>query len=101
MAGTPEFRLLQGKRRLARRDIEYEGLDRVETFMTPGVRAEKDLVKVLEECGCGSLLALKEGEFPHSRTANLAEELKRYLRLTDGGGQKFSRRFTSLLAATG
>jgi hypothetical protein len=92
MAGTQQHRLLREKLRLSRRDIEYEGLDRLETFLTPDVLADEDLVKVLEDAGCGSLLALARDGFPDTVVGCRAEELKRFLRITDGGGQNLSRR---------
>jgi len=95
MKGTPECRLLKEKLRLTRRDIEYEGLDRLETFLTPDILADKDLVRVLEECGCGSLLALSRGGFPHKSVDGRAEELKRFLRIPDRGDKKLLKRFSS------
>jgi hypothetical protein len=95
MEGTPEGRLLKEKLRLSRRDIEYEGLDRLETFLTPDVLADKELGKVLEDCGCGSLLALARDGFPHTAAGSRAEELRRFLGIAQGAGQKLYRRLCS------
>jgi hypothetical protein len=91
MEGTPECRLLKRNLGLTRRDIEYEGLDRLETFLAPDVLADKDLVRVLEESGCGSLLALARDGFSQTAVAGRAEELKRFLRITGGANRKLSR----------
>jgi hypothetical protein len=95
MEGTPECRLLKRNLGLTRQDIEYEGLDRLETFLAPDVLADKDLVRVLEESGCGSLLALARDGFPQTAVAGRAEELKRFLRITGGADRKLSRRLCS------
>jgi hypothetical protein len=100
MEGTPEGRLLKRKLRLTLPDIKYGGLDRLETFLAPDVLADKDLVKVLEESGCGSLLALARDGFPHTAVEGHAEELKKFLRITDGEDQKLSRRRCSPRART-
>ena len=88
MQGTPESRLLADKLRLSRRDIEHEELDRLETFLSSDVRADPLLVSALKECGCGSLLELDQDCFMKGPTRNSAEELKRYLRITDEGYRK-------------
>jgi hypothetical protein len=88
MEGTPEFKLLKEKHGLTRRDIEYAGLDRLETFMNPEVRTDPHLVEALEECGCGSLLALRS-QMAQPGRSGVAEELKRFLRLS---GQDAARR---------
>jgi hypothetical protein len=95
MEGTPEGRRLREKLRLTRRDIEYGGLDRLETFLTPDVLGDRDLVRVLEECGCGSLLTLAREGFPHTAVVGHAEELKRFLGITDGRDQELSKRLCS------
>jgi hypothetical protein len=92
MAGTPEHGLLKEKLRLTRRDIEYEGLDRLETFLTADVLADQELVRVLEECGCGSLLALARDGFPHTAAGGHAEDLRRFLGIGEGGDQKLFKR---------
>jgi hypothetical protein len=91
MKGTPEGQLLREKLGLSHRDIEYEGLDRLETFLAPDVLADKALVKVLDESGCGSLLELARDGFPHKAVAGRAEDLKKFLQITDGAGRKPSR----------
>ncbi len=94
MEGTPEGRLLRQKLRLSRRDIEYERLDRLETFLSPDVLADKELVKVLEASRCGSLLALARDGFPHTAVGGHAEELKRFLCIGEGAGRKPAGMFT-------
>jgi hypothetical protein len=91
MSGTPENRLLRHKLGLTRRDIEYEGLDRLETFLAPDILADEQLVRVLEECGCGPLLTLARDGFPHKVEDSRAEELKRFLRITNSN-EKLSKR---------
>ncbi len=58
MQGTPECRLLEERLQLTRRDIQYEGLDRLETFLDHDLHADAGLVELLKECGCGPLLTL-------------------------------------------
>jgi hypothetical protein len=93
MKGTPEHRLLREKLRLTRRDIEHLSLDRLETFLSPDVLQERQLVGVLQECGCGGLLGLAACDFPCRGGGDRAEELKRFLGITDGGGRKVFRQF--------
>jgi hypothetical protein len=94
MAGTPESRLLGQKLRLCRRDIEHLSLDRLETFLTPDVLQDQQLVALLEACGCGSLLELARSGFPCDALTGRAAELRRFLRLTDSD-RRPSRRFPS------
>src|SRR5207302_802619 len=63
MEGTPEARELSRRLGLSRPDIEYEGLDRLETFLSPSFRADAELAELLRECGCGSLLGIGEMGF--------------------------------------
>jgi hypothetical protein len=93
MEGTPEGRLLRQRLRLTRRDIEHERLDRLETFLTPDVLADKDLVRVLEESGCGSLLALARIGFPHVAVEGRAEDLKRFLGIGSAAGERPGKRW--------
>jgi hypothetical protein len=92
MAGTPEGRLLRQRLRLSRPDVEYAGLDRLETFLAPDVLADGELARALEDCGCGPLLQLARDGFPHAALEGRAEELRRFLRITDGGGPRLPRR---------
>jgi hypothetical protein len=90
MKGTPEYRLLEQKLRLSRQDIEHMGLDSITTFLSPDVRADESLTKVLEECGCGSLLALGRDLFHDRPASNSANELKRFLGILAKDHQKLS-----------
>jgi hypothetical protein len=94
MQGTPEARLLGQKLRLCRRDIEHLNLDRLETYLSPDVLQDPQLVGLLEECGCGSLLELARHGFPYDTLTGRAEDLRRFLRVTDGH-QRPSSRFSS------
>ena len=84
MQGTPEHRQMKERLRLSRPDIEYQDLDKLATFLTKDVLADDELVKVLEEAGCGSLLDLARDGFPHTEADGRAEELKRFLRISGG-----------------
>jgi len=101
MKGTPEHRLLSQKLGLSRRDIEYEGLDRIETFLSPDVRADSRLVELLEQCGCGSLLTLGREVFPNSPAGSRAEELRRFLRIKEGGDRTLFKRLSPPLSRVG
>jgi hypothetical protein len=94
MEGTPESRLLRQKLHLSRLDIKYEGLDRLETFLAPDILADEELVGVLEESGCGSLLKLARAGFPHTALDGRAEALRKFLQIT-GGNQKLAKRLSS------
>jgi hypothetical protein len=83
MEGTPEFRKLREKLGLCRRDIQHEGLDRLETFLSPAILQDQDLVRLLEECGCGSLLALARDGFPYYPVRDRAGDLRKFLRLPE------------------
>jgi hypothetical protein len=93
MEGTPEFRLLREKLRLTRPDIEFVGLDRLETFLADDVNADPELVRVLEECGCRPLLDLARGRFPHVDVGDRAVDLRRFLILPKADGRALAGRF--------
>jgi len=88
MEGTPENRLLKRRLGVTGRDITYLGLDRLETFLSPDVIANKQLMSELRECGCGELLHLERLRSPQVTENGRAEEIRRYLRLTEGDKQK-------------
>jgi hypothetical protein len=94
MEGTPEGRLLWRNLQLTRRDIEYTRLDRLETFLAPDILADKELVGLLEECGCGSLLELARKGFGHAVVNASAEDLRRFLRLDEEAGKKLLARLS-------
>jgi hypothetical protein len=83
MSGTREGRQLQEKLRLTRWDIEYQGLDRLGTFLSTDIHQDPSLAAVLEKCGCGSLLALARSGFAPEQVPGRAEELKRYLLISE------------------
>jgi hypothetical protein len=94
MTGTPESRLLREKLRLHRPDIEYLSLDRLETFLSPDILRDEELVALLEESGCGSLLNLARSHFPYEVLKERAREIRQFLRLPDKPNQKQLKGFT-------
>jgi hypothetical protein len=80
MQGTPEARLLHGRLRLRRPDIEHHRLDDLRTFMLTDIEADPELLRLFEECGCGHLLTLLREEFKGHRVQGIAAELRQYLR---------------------
>jgi hypothetical protein len=93
MEGTPEARLLKEKLGLCRKDKEYVGLDRMETFLSPDILRDEELVRVLEECDCGPLLQLAREGFQHNSGGNRAETVRRFLCLPGrSGATQFSNR---------
>lgn len=90
MQGTPEARKLRQRSKLCRPDIEYNRLDKLETYAFTDLRQDADLVRIINECGCGSLLdvldalQLVDFQFP----LGYARELKEYLCLPKGSQQR-------------
>jgi hypothetical protein len=66
-------------------------LDRLETYLSPDVLQDQQLVGLLEECGCGSLLELARHGFPYHPLTSRAAELRQFLRLKDGEQRPFGR----------
>jgi len=86
MHGTPEARQLRQRVKLCRPDIEYQGLDKLETYAFTDLRQDTDLVRIMTECGCGSLLdvlaTLQIDD--HQLPPGYARVLKDYLCLPKG-----------------
>ncbi len=84
MHGTPEARKLRQRLKLCRPDIEYQELDKLETYAFTDLRQDADLVRIINECGCGSLLdvvdTLQIDDYQSPR--GYARALKEYLCLT-------------------
>lgn len=79
MDRTPEARQLQERLRLCRPDIEYFGLDRLETFLRSDINQDADLVEAFRECGCEHLLALTRTIGDRQSRAGFAVMLKEYM----------------------
>lgn len=83
MDGTPEGDALWRKLRLARPDKQVLELDKIHTFLLTDVQFDRELVRILEECGCGHLFRVVK-ELPRDRCVpGYAEEMRKYLRLDD------------------
>lgn len=78
MQGTPEAELLRKKLSLYRPDIEHLELDRMETFLQTDLRKDSGLVRILNECNCGHLLAFKPEYHDVCRTG-IAASVRKYL----------------------
>lgn len=79
MNPTPESVLLREKLRIRRPDIEYNRLDRLETFIGTDIRDDQELCQLLTECNCGHLTKVPN-ELPSDMLkTGVASELKQYL----------------------
>ncbi|MFA5766816.1 MAG: hypothetical protein WC919_02755 [Candidatus Paceibacterota bacterium] len=95
MDGTPEGRNVQRVLRLRRQDKEYLGLDHIATFLRSDMQSDAYLVNLMKECGCGHLFDLKAKTQSFRSNINIAEEMRRYLRVRP---QKTTDRDTDELA---
>lgn len=78
MDGTPEGKRLWDRLRISRTDKSYLGLDNFATFAHTDIKDDPELVKVLEECGCGHLLYIADE--PDVRKA-FAKEFRNYCQI--------------------
>jgi hypothetical protein len=83
MQGTPESKKLRQRWKLHRPDIEYNELDNLETFLKGEIQGDPQLVHVLEACGCGPLLALRNPASLSQAVRANAEMIKKYLRIDE------------------
>jgi hypothetical protein len=79
MEETPEGRLLKEKLGLQRPDVEYLRLNEIDALLTSDIWDDPTLVPLLEECGLGHLLRLRERHGLETTRSGLARELKAYL----------------------
>jgi hypothetical protein len=79
MQGTPEAELLYHKLRLGRRDIEYQKLDELATFLNTDLGGDPRLVELLTACGCGHLLNV--GQLRDGCKRGYARDVRKHLRL--------------------
>ena len=77
MEGTPEYRLLQSRFGMERRDIEENRLDRPERYFCSDLRFDQDLTRRLGECGLGHLLR-EAPEIGPLRWPDFAAEFRKY-----------------------
>lgn len=83
MQGTPEAELLRRELKARRPDIEHVGLDRLETFPTGDIQNDPGLARILEECGCGPLLAQRNPDSLSEAVTGAAELIKKYFRIDE------------------
>lgn len=96
MQGSPEAELLRQTLRLQRRDIEYQGLDELRTFVGTDMLDDPVLQEIFRQCGCGHLAELRS--MVVQRPAEYAAQLRKYLRLDDEKQlQALSRRLGRVL----
>jgi hypothetical protein len=79
MQGTPEAGALYKLLRLKRLDVEHLGLDSLNSFLSDDLRADHELVSVLEECGFGGLLQMARFETKSGARTALARDVRAYL----------------------
>jgi hypothetical protein len=79
MEGTPEASALNRRLRLKRRDIEELHLDRLQTYVMTDIQQDKELVEILDSCGCGHLLRLARPETQSEWSSGVARDLRQYL----------------------
>jgi hypothetical protein len=81
MDSTPEGDLLWRKLRLARKDKMELELDDIRTFLMTDLQFDRELVSILEDCGCGHLFQVVR-DWPRSRCLEgYAEDMRKYLGL--------------------
>ena len=80
MAPSPEFRQLERRLKLSRRDADYLGLTRLSSFLDTDLRQDERLCELFAACGCGHLLGLDEEHYA-AEPKPLAAEVQHYLRL--------------------
>lgn len=83
---TPEGNLLKERLGLARKDKEYNRLDKLSTFLLSDIREDEELCSLLQDTGCGSLLhwddkVRKTIRCDDSLAMPTAESIKNYLML--------------------
>jgi hypothetical protein len=79
MDGTPEGEKLWSRLRLTKKDKQYTGLDRLSTFVLSDMKDDPELVAVFEECGCGHLFEMDEGELSERKRCETAADVRSYL----------------------
>jgi hypothetical protein len=78
MQGTPEAAELRRRLQLRLPDIEYTGLDRLQTFVNCDLAKDEELGQIFEACGCGDLLRLRS-DCEANPSSSLAAALRNYL----------------------
>lgn len=86
MDGTPQGDALRHKLRLRRSDKQFLALDRLETFLNTDLRYDRELIELLEECGCGHLFEIADGFALQRRVTGHAEAIRRHLGLEAARG---------------
>lgn len=86
MDGTPQGDALRHKLHLRRPDKQFLALDRLETFLSTDLRYDRELVELLDECGCGHLFEIGGGFPLQRRVTGHAEAIRRHLGLEAAGG---------------
>jgi hypothetical protein len=83
MQGTPESEKLRQRLKLHRSDIEHIELDKLETFLMGDIQGDPQLVRILEACGCGPLLALRNPDSLSQAVKECAADIRKYLRIDE------------------
>jgi hypothetical protein len=79
MQGTPESRNLHRLLRLHRPDIEYLGLDDLETLATTDLLRDPEVADIFRRCGCGDLLRFATEGYRGEIRLGYARQFKSFL----------------------
>ena len=85
MQGTPESQELYRHLRLRRPDIEYLGLDDVQTLATTDLLRDAEAVRIFEECGCRDLVRFVTEDYGGDIRVGHASRFKAFLGRTSHG----------------
>ena len=81
MDNTPEGRRLNQRLRLTRADKEHLGLDTLNAFLVTDITKDPGLSAILQECGCGHLVALARMAKVDGPCSEHAQYVRKYLRM--------------------
>ncbi len=80
MAPSPEFRQLERRLKLSRRDADWLGLTTLSAFVESDLRDDERIRELFTACGCGHLFSL-DASYYASDPKPLARDVESYLRL--------------------
>jgi len=79
---TPEGKALHDWPRLRRRDIEQLDLDKLRAYVLTDLQQDRELVEIMEGCGCGHLLKMSKPETQSEWMKEFTRDVRNYLGMT-------------------